>query len=226
VDSPSPSFAVSIALVRSQSLSSLARAEIESLILKGALSPGERLGEVEMAEKLGVSRGPVREAFRALGEQGLIEVEKNRGVFVRRISIEEADETYAVRAVLEGLAGEALARRATGEDRQTLVNFRAEMERVAGTRSLGDYAELNFQFHQFIIDRSGNRKLKDVYDGLVKVLTMFRNTTLKHGNSLEISLTEHSRIVAAICAGDPEAARRAMTEHVASSQRRMHGASL
>ena len=106
-----PSSVSPIALMKAHSLASLAQAEIEALIFAGALAPGERLGEAEMAERIGISRGPIREAFRALGEQGLVQVEKNRGVFVRQISVEEADETYAVRSALEGLAGQILAQR-------------------------------------------------------------------------------------------------------------------
>ncbi|CAH1660955.1 FCD domain-containing protein [Chelatococcus asaccharovorans] len=212
----------SIAMMRANSLASLAQSEMEALILSGALKPGDRLGEAEMAERLGVSRGPVREAFRALEEQGLVRIEKNRGVFVRQVTIAEADETYAVRAVLEGLAGQTLALRASQHEHGTLQTFLASMKEAASKRSMKEYADLNVRFHQFIVDASGNGKLKEIYDGIIMTLTMYRNTTLVRGNSLEVSLMEHSRIVNAICSGDPVEARQAMIDHVESSQRRMH----
>src|SRR5438128_10921969 len=83
-----------IALVQSSSLPMLVQKELERMILTGELAIGAKLNEVALAERLGVSRGPVREAFRALEESGLVHLEKNRGVFVRQISVEEADDTY------------------------------------------------------------------------------------------------------------------------------------
>jgi DNA-binding transcriptional regulator YhcF (GntR family) len=94
-----------IALVQSSSLPALVQQELERMILAGELPAGSKLNEAAIAERLGVSRGPVREAFRALEESGLVELEKNRGVFVREIRIEEADEIYELRAVLDEFVG-------------------------------------------------------------------------------------------------------------------------
>src|SRR5437764_7733 len=90
--------AATIALVQSSSLPALVQKEIERMILAGDFAAGAKLNEVAVAALLGVSRGPVREAFRALEESGLVRLEKNRGVFVRQISVEDADEIYEVRA--------------------------------------------------------------------------------------------------------------------------------
>src|SRR5262252_3934528 len=98
-----------IALLRSASLSSAAQQEIERLILDGELAPGAKLAEAWLSERLGVSRGPIREAFRMLEEAGLVRQEKNRGVFVRDIPVEEAMEIYDLRAVMDELAGRRLA---------------------------------------------------------------------------------------------------------------------
>src|SRR5262249_52800877 len=87
-----------IALVRSSSLPTLVEKELERMIVAGDLPAGGKLNEASVAELLGVSRGPVREAFRALEASGLVRLEKNRGVFVRQISVEEADQIYEVRA--------------------------------------------------------------------------------------------------------------------------------
>src|SRR5580698_2474190 len=96
-------------LVQSNSLPALVQAEIEQLILHGELSVGQRLNESELAVRFGTSRGPVREALRALEECGLVRAEKNRGVFVRDISVAEADEIYDVREVLDELIGQRVA---------------------------------------------------------------------------------------------------------------------
>src|SRR5215211_1159253 len=97
--------ASAIALLRTHSLATLAHRELERRILAGDLAAGAKLNEADVAAQLGISRGPVREAFRALEESGLVRVEKNRGVFVRQVSVEEADDIYDVRASLDEMIG-------------------------------------------------------------------------------------------------------------------------
>lgn len=217
-----PSSVSPIALMKAHSLASLAQAEIEALIFAGALAPGERLGEAEMAERIGISRGPIREAFRALGEQGLVQVEKNRGVFVRQISIEEADETYAVRSALEGLAGQILAQRITKDQVRNLKDMLVEMEAACRAHDIAGYSNLNLRFHAEIVRLSGNQKLVDIYDRLVATLRLFRHRTLARSDTLDISLREHRLIVKALASRDSGAASRAIAAHVEASRGRMH----
>src|SRR3989449_11056532 len=94
-----------IALVQSSSLPMLVQKELERMILAGEIAVGAKLNEVALAERLGVSRGPVREAFRALEESGLVDLEKNRGVFVRQLSVEEGDGIYEMRAAVDEWGG-------------------------------------------------------------------------------------------------------------------------
>src|SRR3982750_4709118 len=100
-----PGASDTIMLIQTQSLPMLVQQELERMIVAGELNSGAKLNELAIAERLGVSRGPVREAFRALEESGLVRLEKNRGVFVRQIAVEEADEIYELRAVLDEVAG-------------------------------------------------------------------------------------------------------------------------
>jgi DNA-binding GntR family transcriptional regulator len=102
-----------IALLRANSLASAAQEEIERLILDGSIAPGAKLTEAWLSERLGVSRGPIREAFRMLEEAGLVRQEKNRGVFVRDIPHDEAAEIYDLRAVMDELVGRRLAHSVT-----------------------------------------------------------------------------------------------------------------
>src|SRR6188768_4343153 len=99
-----------ITLLQTSSLSSVVQGELERMILSGELPPGEKLTEVALAARLGVSRGPLREAFRMLEEAGLVRSEKNRGVFVRDIPIEEAVEIFDLRAAMDELVGRKLAK--------------------------------------------------------------------------------------------------------------------
>src|SRR4029450_10537367 len=100
---------LTITQLQSSSLTSLVQAELERMILSGALAPGEKLTEVALAARLGVSRGPLREAFRMLEEAGLVRTEKNRGVFVRDIPVEEAFKIFDLRAAMDELVGRRLA---------------------------------------------------------------------------------------------------------------------
>jgi len=104
-----------IELLRTASLSSAAQQEIERMILDGEIGPGSKLTEAWLSERLGVSRGPIREAFRMLEESGLVRQEKNRGVFVRDIPLEEALEIYDLRAAMDELVGRRLAETITPE---------------------------------------------------------------------------------------------------------------
>src|SRR6202165_561387 len=113
--SPRPA-AATIALVQSNSLPMLVQKELERMILAGDLPAGAKLNEATIADLLGVSRGAVREAFRALEESGLVRLEKNRGVFVRQMDIREADEIYELRAVLDEFVGRRAAEVASPAD--------------------------------------------------------------------------------------------------------------
>ena len=120
-------------VLREHSLSSLAQRELERRIISGEIAAGSKLNEVDVATALGVSRGPVREAFAALGQAGLVRVEKNRGVFVRQVSLDEANEFYEVRAALEGLIGRLAARRISLEE---IEQLRAVVKRMHQVLSL------------------------------------------------------------------------------------------
>jgi len=134
----------------------LVQKELERMILAGELGVGAKLNEVALAERLGVSRGPVREAFRALEESGLVRQEKNRGVFVRQVSIEEADDIYEVRAILDEWAGRRVAQTASAEQVKQLRAVVERMERAASKSDVDAYHVLNLEFHDRLIAYAGN----------------------------------------------------------------------
>ena len=105
--------AESVRLLKSESLTMLVQRELERMILAGEIPVGAKLNEVALATGLGVSRGPVRESFRALEETGLVRIEKSRGVYVRELSVAEADDIYEIRATFDQMAGRKLARTIT-----------------------------------------------------------------------------------------------------------------
>jgi len=130
-------------LVQSNSLPALVQAEIEQLILRGELAIGRRINESDLAVRFGMSRGPIREALRALEESRLVRSEKNRGVFVREVSVAEADEIYDVREALDQLIGQRVAERATPEQLRDLAAVVAQMDDATRTQDIKGYHALN-----------------------------------------------------------------------------------
>jgi phosphonate utilization transcriptional regulator len=211
-------------LVQSSSLPALVQIEIEQLILRGELGIGQRVNESELAAPFRTSRGPIREALRALEESRLVRSEKNRGVFVREISVAEADEIYDIREALDQLIGERVAERATPAQLRELTTVVEEMDGVAGVREINRYHQLNLRFHDLLVDFAGNSRLTESYRLLTKGLLLFRLRGLQDGGGFAVSNTEHKAVVAAIVARDGALAGQLLRRHAAESRARMHRA--
>ncbi|WP_427307859.1 phosphonate utilization associated transcriptional regulator [Cupriavidus sp. H39] len=210
-----------IQLLRSSSLPMLVQEELERLIMTGELPPGTRINESDIAARFGTSRGPIREALRALEEAGLARNEKNRGVFVREISVEEADEIYELREALEEIIGKRVAQRVNAALADDLNQLVGAMEEAANNKEAATYASLNLRFHELLLDRAGSSKLAETYRRLVKELHLFRMQALTQGGGLDVSADEHRTIVDAIVSGDARRAGAALRAHVAASRVRM-----
>lgn len=215
---------ITIALVQQTSLPALVQKELERMILSGELASGAKLNEAALAEQLGVSRGPVREAFRSLEESGLVRQEKNCGVFVRQISLEEAGEIYEVRAALEELVGRKLAAAITAAQLKELRALLDKMDKAAAKNQLDAYSALNLAFHDLLLRQAGNQKLLSTYRRLVNELNLFRRNALAQAGTLPVSSREHRDIVERIAAGDADGAGALMREHVMASRNRMQRA--
>jgi phosphonate utilization transcriptional regulator len=209
-----------ITLLQTSSLSSVVQSELERMILGGELAPGEKLTEVALAGRLGVSRGPLREAFRMLEEAGLVRTEKNRGVFVRDLPVEEAIEIFDLRAAMEELVGRRLAASIAPASLRELRSLVEQMEQAVKTKDAHAYHLLNLRFHDRLVELAGNGKLTAIYRKLIKELSLFRRLNLADGGLMPVSVGEHRHIVKAIASGDAEAAGRAMFEHVMQSKER------
>ena len=209
-----------IALLQSSSLTTVVQQEIERAILVGEYAPGSKLIEATLADKLGVSRGPVREAFRMLEEAGLVRNEKNRGVFVRDIPIDEAVEIFDLRAAMDELVGRQLAKNITAPQLKEIRGLVDQMEKAVKADDTRQYHLLNLRFHDRLVEMAGNRKLTAIYRKLIKELSLFRRLNLADGWLMPISAGEHRQIVKAIASGDADAAGRAMYDHVMESKER------
>jgi phosphonate utilization transcriptional regulator len=214
-----------IEVVRRHSLTTLVRDEIERHIVEGELAPGAKLNEADWAARLQVSRGPVREAFRALEQAGLVRTEKNRGVFVRTVSLAEADEIYAVRAVLEEAACRMLAANIDASQLAVLRDWLDAMRAALDARDHDAYGRANVAFHDAIVAAAGNLKLYETYRRLVSELSLFRRAALVvHADAMERSLAEHRAILTALASRDAAHAAALMHAHVNGGLQRAHEA--
>ena len=211
---PSSSALQQITQRRSRTLTTIVRDEIAQLIASGELQAGDRINESELAARLGVSRGPVREACRSLEEAGLLVSAVNQGVFVREMTLDDARELYEVRAALSGLIGKLAAQRITDGEVAELQAQLDAMEAAAGQQDMPRYYQLNLHFHERLMDIAANPKLAGFYLSVVNQTHLFRRRGLVQQGSLQHSNAEHRRIVDALAKRDANAAEKALTQHV------------
>ncbi len=210
-----------LTVVKTVSLTNALEKQIERLIIEGTLAPGERLNEIQLAARFGTSRGPLREAMSGLAAKGFVGVIRNRGFFVRELSVEEALEIYDVRAALFGLAGRLLAQKMNDE---VLAKLNASLEAMETAARAGDfesYYPLNLEFHQTIVQSTGNAALLAEYQRFVKKMHLFRAKSLVQGGGLAVSNREHREMVDALASGDVERAHAAHWRHVERAKARM-----
>lgn len=213
-----------IAQLRENSLSGVVRHEIERLILSGELPTGSRVNENAIALRLGVSRGPVREACRALVELGLLDLIPNRGVFVRRMDRHDVEEVYDLRAGLTGLAGSLLASKITDSQVEQLRALVDEMDQAADTGDFRRFYPVNLEFHDVILQLTGNSRLIKSYRSLVKEFQLFRTHGLVQSDALKESNAEHRAILIALEHRDSSIAYEASFRHVQHGKQRMFAA--
>ncbi len=207
-----------------QSLTARVQGALERMIVDGELTSGARINEKLLSARFGVSRGPIREACRALTQAGLLTAVPNRGMFVRELAFKEVLELYDVRAALDDLTGRTLATRITSVQIESLERLVAEMDAAAAQTDLDRYYPLNFRFHDQLLHLAGNQRLILLYGTLVKELHVFRRRGLLEEGSMRVSNEEHRRVVSALAQGDPVRAGSFMRSHVLAAKQRLIGA--
>jgi phosphonate utilization transcriptional regulator len=212
-------------ILRTHSLQNLVQEELERMILDGRLAPGEPLRETSLAALLGVSRGPIREAFRGLEEKGLVRVEKNHGVQVRTLSLEEADQIYEVRICLEVLIGHKVADNIGAAGLKEVKAIVKKMGAAALLDDVNPYTSLNLAFHDALARHCGNAKLHESYSRLVAQLSLYRPKAYLHDkNSMALSLSEHRAIFDAVERRNGGQASELLQRHAEDSRQRLHQA--
>jgi len=180
------------------------------------LLPNERLIEADLAQRLGVNRANVRMALAALDQEGLVVREPNRGARVRAVSDEEALEIAETRLAIEGMVARQAAARATAADHDALRAVEAEMRRAVENADYAGFSENNAALHREIQRIAGNATANRILQTLRSHLVRLQYRVILLPGRPDTSLTEHTAIVDAICAGDADAAEAAMRRHLTS----------
>jgi len=195
---------------------------IKSQIISGAYGPGETLLESKLADELGVSRTPIREAIRLLEMEGLVETTTKKGASVLGISQQDVEDIYAIRQLVEGLAARWAAERLSAADLKELQKTYELMEFYAQKHEVEEIAELDNKFHQMIYEAAGSKILYLTLRNLHQYVQIARLKSLSMQNRLALTLSEHRAILEAFEAKDADAAEKAMTEHVRQAYQNIH----
>jgi DNA-binding GntR family transcriptional regulator len=183
------------------------------------LAPGTELSETALARSLSISRGPLREALGQLAAEGLVTLVPRRGAVVKRLTRQEFLDSYQVREALESLAVRLAVPRLSKSEKAELHRMCEEMEREAAAGDGERFFEINREFHAFLVEASGNRKLGEVHAQLVAQMGHLMKKSAELRGGFEQSAAEHRAILAAVDAGDPARAARLMEEHIEVPQR-------
>jgi DNA-binding GntR family transcriptional regulator len=194
---------------------------LRTAILEGQLEPGTELAEVALSERLGVSRGPIREAIGRLASEGLVTVRPRRGAVVRPLSKEEFLELYQVREALELMAVKLAVPRLTDEQFEELTALNRAMEEHAKRGEVARFFDANLAFHERLLEACGNQKLQELYQQLLGQLGRYRMRSLSLRGNMQRSVSEHATILRAARRGDAERAAQLMSEHIRVPQRRL-----
>ncbi|BCY12946.1 GntR family transcriptional regulator [Actinoplanes sp. L3-i22] len=193
-----------------------ARDALREAILTGAYLPGERLVEAQLIERLGASRFTVRLALQDMAAEGLVEIQRNRGAVVRKISLAETIEITQVRMVLEGLVAAHAAERVTAEQAAELDEIALLMRRAVETGEHRRYSDLNQRLHALVRTIAAHGTADRLIDTLKAQQARHQIMLALVPGRPQQSLPQHEAIVAAIRARDPKAAELAMRAHIAS----------
>ncbi len=187
---------------------------IEDAVLSGEYFPGDRLDEVSLAERFGVSRTPIREALLQLGAEGFIDVRPRRGAVVSVLSPTKLIEMFETMAELESACGRLAARRLTPEDDAVMQAALIGCKKAAQENDSETYYAVNRAFHEAIYRASRNEFMAEYALSLHKRLSAYRRIQLRARNRLTQSLQEHSDILDAIRSGDEDLAARRLHGHI------------
>lgn len=170
---------------------------IREAILKGTLKPGEKVAEPELAERFGISRTPIREAFRQLESEGYLTVIPRKGAVVTALSEQDVQEFYAIKSILEGYAAELAATRLTEKDIEKLKTINEKLKTLAAEDDVKAFFRTHNEFHDLFIRAAGNQKLAELITQMGLKFNRLRMASLSIKGRMDISVAEHERLIEA-----------------------------
>lgn len=194
---------------------------LRDAIITGKLTPGERLMEIQLAEELGVSRTPVREAIRKLELEGFLVMVPRKGAYVAGISMKDVVDVFEVRAALEALAAGLAAERITEEELDQLERSIVSISEVSDGGNLEVVVERDTGFHDIIYKASRNEKLVQFIINLKEQIQRFRATSLAQPGRTKMALEEHKQIVEALSERNVELASELARQHIENAENSM-----
>ena len=192
---------------------------LRQAILKGELKPGERLMEIQLAQRLGVSRTPVREAIRKLELEGLVVMVPRKGAEVAKITVKDLEDVLEVRAALEELAAKMACEHITDEQLQELKRAAADFKKVLDTDDLTACVQADIKFHEIIYNATDNARLLQILNNLREQMYRYRMEYLKDKSMHKTLLEEHDAIRRALKKRDKDKVAQAICVHIENQKK-------
>ena len=192
---------------------------LRQAILKGELQPGERLMEIQLAEKMGVSRTPIREAIRKLAAEGLVTMIPRKGAIVAGISEKMLKDVLRVRMTLEKMAYEGAFENITDQAIEELRTAEAEFETAVDSGDLVSIAEADEKFHFIIYNAAGNDKLREILNSLKENMYRYRMEYAKNRDVRSELIEDHRAIVATLADRDAENGLKLVEKHISNQEK-------
>jgi len=187
---------------------------LKSKIINGLFKPGDKLLESRIANQLGVSRTPVREALRQLAAAGFVKMNPNQAIIVSNISIKDLREVMQIRGVLEGLAARLATPLITEKKIKVLETCNEKMEKFISKNNVFAFGEESNKFHSVILEVCGNYRLIQIRENLAEQIYKYRNVSLHILGRPESALKEHKEITEALKQGDADKADTLSKKHI------------
>ncbi|MEE8319652.1 MAG: GntR family transcriptional regulator [bacterium] len=188
--------------------------DLQDKIIKGHLKPGHRMVEADLCEKMSVSRSPLREAFRILEGRGFLAHEPRKGMFVSKITLQEIENIYVIRANLESLATYLAVKKRDTKMLEELKEYHREMIHAAKEGDTRAYHKLNLRFHEALSEASENPRLVELINNFVKQTNRYRFVVFSIPGKLESSIKNHEELIRSYEKGDAREAERVRKEAI------------
>ena len=179
---------------------------IRDAIISGGLKPGEKVAEPELAERFGISRTPIREAFRQLESEGYLTVIPRKGAVVASFSQRDVEEFYAIKSILEGYAARRACAKLTPREIEKLQSINDKLRLLAEEGDIKHFFKVHNSFHELFVKAADNGKLTEMIINLVERFQLLRVASLSVPGRMEFSVKEHQKIIEAFRNGDADLA--------------------